>query len=47
MLMTKIKKLRKNYYLHGSHGQKTMNAETQAPESRGKTQNAATQTTEF
>ena len=47
MLMTKSKKLRKNYYLYGSHGQKTMNAETQAPESRVKTQNAATQTNEF
>ena len=43
----KIQKLRKNYYLYGSHGQKTMNAETQASESRVKTQNAETQTTEF
>ena len=33
--------------LYGSHDQKTMNAETQAPESRVKTQNAETQTTEF
>ena len=46
MLMTKIQKLRKNYNLYGSHGQKTMKAETQAPESRVKAQNAATQTTE-
>ena len=43
----KIQKLRKNYYLYGSHGQKTMNAESQASESRVKTQNAETQTTEF
>ena len=33
--------------LYGSYDQKTMNAETQAPESRVKTQNAETQTTEF
>ena len=33
--------------LYGSYDQKTMNAETQAPESRVKTPNAETQTTEF
>ena len=33
--------------LYGSYDQKTMNAETQAPESRVKAQNAETQTTEF
>ena len=34
--------------LYGSHDQKTMNAETQSPESGVKiTQNAETQTTEF
>ena len=36
--MTKIQKPRKNYNLYGRHGQKTMNAETQAPESRVKAQ---------
>ncbi|CAH3180489.1 unnamed protein product, partial [Porites lobata] len=33
--------------LYGSHDQKIMDAEIQAPESRVKTQNAETQTTEF
>ena len=46
MLMRKIQKPRKNYTA-ANYDQNTMIAETQAPESRVKTQNAETQTTEF
>ena len=46
MLIRKIQKPRKNYTAV-NYDQNTMIAETQAPESRVKTQNAETQTTEF
>ena len=46
MLMRKIQKPRKNYTAV-NYDQKTMIAETQAPESRVKTQNAETQSKLF